>query len=344
MNLDFYAFMVPRDGYGNAAIAVAAALQSLRNDVRVIDLRGDDPKHPWEYIEPDTFVSNVPVILLAPPVWLPAFKGAPLYNYSMFEATKPPPEWIDAINRHAHALIVPCAWNVDVYRRAGVQVPIHCVRMGVDSQAWSYVDRRRHRTPYTFLWHGTSADMRKGWDIVYTVFDRLFRENPDVRLILHFRYKPRAVRRFADVNVSMIHGLIGAPTLRALYARADAFVYPSRGEGWGLPPREAAATGLPVLATNWGGLAEGIEHWATACPVAGMSKAAYGWFDDAGEWAEPDRNFVAEWMQNCVQNPDAAYAQGREASAWLHLNAPWEKTAAGLLEITGLRETAKESA
>ena len=34
---------------------------------------------------------------------------------------------------------------------------------------------------------------------------------------------------------------------------ADAFVLPSRGEGWGRPHVEAMAMGLPLLATNWSG-------------------------------------------------------------------------------------------
>src|SRR5262249_38017057 len=38
--------------------------------------------------------------------------------------------------------------------------------------------------------------------------------------------------------------------LPALYAGADAFVFPSLYEGFGLPPLEAMASGVPVLAAN----------------------------------------------------------------------------------------------
>ena len=41
--------------------------------------------------------------------------------------------------------------------------------------------------------------------------------------------------------------------LRNLYAAADAFVLPTRGEGWGLPIAEAMAMAMPVIATNWSG-------------------------------------------------------------------------------------------
>ena len=41
--------------------------------------------------------------------------------------------------------------------------------------------------------------------------------------------------------------------LPRLYRAADAFVLPSRGEGWGRPHVEAMSMGLPVIATNWSG-------------------------------------------------------------------------------------------
>ena len=41
-----------------------------------------------------------------------------------------------------------------------------------------------------------------------------------------------------------------------LYASADVFVLPSRGEGWGRPHVEAMAMGLPIITTNWSGPTE----------------------------------------------------------------------------------------
>lgn len=44
--------------------------------------------------------------------------------------------------------------------------------------------------------------------------------------------------------------------LPALYAGADLFVWPSAYEGWGLPPQEAMASGVPVIVSNGGSLPE----------------------------------------------------------------------------------------
>lgn len=40
------------------------------------------------------------------------------------------------------------------------------------------------------------------------------------------------------------------PDLRLLYQAADLFVYPSKGEGFGIPPLEAAALGVPTICSN----------------------------------------------------------------------------------------------
>jgi glycosyltransferase involved in cell wall biosynthesis len=45
-------------------------------------------------------------------------------------------------------------------------------------------------------------------------------------------------------------GYVSDRELRALYEHATAFVFPSRYEGFGLPPLEALALGCPVLASN----------------------------------------------------------------------------------------------
>lgn len=49
-------------------------------------------------------------------------------------------------------------------------------------------------------------------------------------------------------------GALSRPALRDLLLSADAFVLPTRGEGWGLPVAEAMTAGLPTLVTNCSGV------------------------------------------------------------------------------------------
>jgi len=50
-------------------------------------------------------------------------------------------------------------------------------------------------------------------------------------------------------NAAHTHGLLQTDMPR-LYKSVDAFVLPSRGEGWGRPHTEAMSMGLPVIGTH----------------------------------------------------------------------------------------------
>ena len=54
----------------------------------------------------------------------------------------------------------------------------------------------------------------------------------------------------------IITGWVDEETLKQLYAKAKAFVFPSLSEGFGLPPLEAMTRGLPVVASRAGSLPE----------------------------------------------------------------------------------------
>lgn len=47
--------------------------------------------------------------------------------------------------------------------------------------------------------------------------------------------------------VELVTDDLSRESLRTMYAAADAFVLPTRGEGWGLPIAEAMSMGLPVI-------------------------------------------------------------------------------------------------
>ena len=65
------------------------------------------------------------------------------------------------------------------------------------------------------------------------------------------------VRSLAPPNVSFA-GRVPRDELPPLYRRADVFVMPSRSETWGMAMQEAAAVGLPLIATDAPGAAHDL--------------------------------------------------------------------------------------
>jgi alpha-1,3-rhamnosyl/mannosyltransferase len=114
-------------------------------------------------------------------------------------------------------------------------------------------------------------------------------------------------------------GRVSDEELRALYAGADAFAYPSRYEGFGLPVLEAMAAGAPVLTSDVSSLPE----------VAG----------DAALLVDPaDRDAIGAALTRLLTEPelaDALRARGRAQAA----RFSWERTARETL--SALRESAR---
>jgi glycosyltransferase involved in cell wall biosynthesis len=62
-------------------------------------------------------------------------------------------------------------------------------------------------------------------------------------------------------------GYVSDPARAALLRAASVFAFPSRYEGFGLPPLEAMTAGVPVVATDAGSLPEVLGDAALLVPV-----------------------------------------------------------------------------
>lgn len=96
-------------------------------------------------------------------------------------------------------------------------------------------------------------------------------------------------------KLRILHGNITDAQMGALYGhpRVRCYVSLTRGEGFGLPTLEAAACGLPVIATDWSAHVEYLNagRWTrvsrTLSPVP-KSRIDGSIFVDGARWAEPD--------------------------------------------------------
>jgi glycosyltransferase involved in cell wall biosynthesis len=175
----------------------------------------------------------------------------------------------------------------DVHRLYGVPLDrITVAYPGVD-ETLSRVDpdrvqefRRMKNLPDKFLLYLGTLEPRKNLTMLVRAFAQLKREYPEAVLVLAGGIGWLADELFAAMaecgvkDSVLLPGYVAAAEKALWYAAATAFVFPSRYEGFGMPPLEALACGTPVVTSNAGSLPEVVGE-------AGLLLAP----DDVSGWA-----------------------------------------------------------
>jgi glycosyltransferase involved in cell wall biosynthesis len=217
-------------------------------------------------------------------------KGCRILGYTVWELETLPSHWPEILNR-LDGVIVPCTWNLEVFRRSGVTVPIHLVphlsqfedipattdadRLAFKARVCRKVGWRNHfmfytigfwshrKAPYLVLeayWSAFNADDRVLM-VVKTNTKDITRWYRQWRHYFRFGHpSPRVAvkelaRRYsrrAPVALIADESLTDSEML-ALHEIGGCYVSLARAEGWGLGAFEAARLGKPVVMTGYGG-------------------------------------------------------------------------------------------
>lgn len=148
---------------------------------------------------------------------------------------------------------VPSRWGQQVLRDHGIDSAV--VPEGVDSD---FVPADSPPPgPMRFLTIG-KYEQRKGIDDLIEAWRRSLADDPGTELVIktdtwrshQARYQQLMDKIQGMPNVKLLWGHTDEKSLRSLYQSSHVFVSPNRGEGWGLPIIEAAASGLPIITTR----------------------------------------------------------------------------------------------
>jgi alpha-1,3-rhamnosyl/mannosyltransferase len=114
--------------------------------------------------------------------------------------------------------------------------------------------RRRHDLPQHYVLCVSSSKPHKNLPALVEAWARLTdEERGGCSLVLAGHFDPRSLKEQRLTEHSAAEGTVhvlpdlAEADLPALYAGAKLFVFPSRYEGFGLPPLEAMACGAPVI-------------------------------------------------------------------------------------------------
>lgn len=216
-----------KNGYGYATENMLASLNRLgyqvnRNDTRAdVEIWFDQPHH-WKFS-----------------------KGTYKIGYHPWESTELKEGWADIMNE-CDEIWTPSPLIADWYARySGIKVPIFVYEHGVD-HVWS-PQARGEDDKIRFLHVGAEATRKGGWDTMKW-FRKAFPNRTDVQLTLKvINTNWTNLGRVGKTNI--INAKYSFNELQELFYMHDAYVYPSWGEGFGLTPLQAMATGMPTIST-----------------------------------------------------------------------------------------------
>lgn len=243
-----------------------------------------------------------------------------------FETTKVPYSWVERLN-FMDAVFVPCLQNVEMMRDSGVTVPIEIVHWGVDTEKFYKLERQGNR-PFTFG-HMGMLSMRKGTDILVRAFQAAFPYEKDVRLICKTSDRNYPFMVFGEKRIVVQQGPMEHQDLMdKFFSEIDVFVFPTKGEGCGLTPLEAMATGVPAIVTGWSGPVEYMNEDAGWSLNYSMGKAkefdvnVYG--EDCGDWAIPDFDHLVYLMRYAYEHQDEVKQKGDYAAEYVKREWSWD--------------------
>jgi glycosyltransferase involved in cell wall biosynthesis len=257
---------------------------------------------------------------------------------------------------------VPCQFNVETFADGGV--PEEKLRVVGGTMDFDVYDPETTEPlpldvpddHFVFLTNFAFAE-RKGWKQLITAWARAFGPNDGVCLVLKTHSESQRdsyVRQKIDAFLNEEFGpgirermapfvvmtdMLSTAELPSLYAAADAYVLPSRGEAWGRPFMEAMAMGLPTIASRWSGNLE-FMHDGNSFLVDGelvsvedLAMEVFGEDLPGHKWFEPDVDDLAATLRQVAGDPAAARERAAGARQELIARFGPEPTARRLADL-----------
>lgn len=281
-----------------------------------------------------------------------------------------------------------CNFNVDGFRKAGVKKKIYHMPLAYDDNLYNNNAGKINWDDLNFTIINNNSDSfpkkphgkiflsvfrysyRKGPDVLIKAFRKAFRKSDNVSLVIFSRHYLGNIKTndidtvgacYADMqkwfdnddNAAPIYwsyDFLPESKMPSLFAAADCLISTSRGEGFGLPPIEAAACGVPIIAPNHSAFADymnndrgfiietdGYENCGHLVWENGSAK----YIGDNPEWtiwiteAFADQSFpifgerafnqTAELMRFVYENTDIAKSKADKMKKYVNDNYTWDK-------------------
>lgn len=260
----------------------------------------------------------------------------------MSETDSISPKWAENCNKKVDEVWVPTDFHRQVFSSSGVNpTKLVTIHLSLDTTLYDpehttpFALDQKHRSAFKFL-SVFKWESRKGWDVLLKAyFEEFSGDTDDVLLVLHtYLYgqrNPRDPKKVeakiewfaADLRlqkklppVLVLTDELPETKMPGLYKSCDAFVLPTRGEGWGIPVMEAMAMSLPSIVTNWSGpTAFTTAETAYLLPYEELETVPADFEAGTGteKWAKPSLPHLKKLMREIFTNRPAAKQVGQRA-------------------------------
>lgn len=307
----------PSDGYGKLTQNIVLELLKTTDVAFCPIWQAEDANKSLikQYIVPDNTISKNYFLFHTP-----TFTKSSLINLqenkillTMFESNHVPTSWKPYLEK-MNTLLFPCTHNYELIKNEFPQLNVKLYNPGIDLSFYNYRAKRPTDTKFTFLFlfgNCEFLDQRKNGLLVLESFIQAFGSNKDVQLIMKCTSKiPKYLKEQLTDNIIVIDERYTEEQIRNLYYTSHCFLFPSRGEGYGLPPREAIACGTPTIATNFSALKD-ISKYIIPLNDYKLIPAFYQKNEAVrhnngnvlfGEWADPNKEEFIESMLAVYNN------------------------------------------
>lgn len=274
-------------------------------------------------------------------------------QWTVFETTQVP-DRVRSVLDLADVIWVPSGWGRDILVVNGYDPDgIDIVPEGVDAQ-WQPGTRMQPNEKLKFLCVG-KYETRKGIRDLVQAWRTSYGNDPSMELVIktwawresESRYQELVSSIQGMANVTVLWGYATDEHMLELYHSADAFISPTRGEGWGLPIIEAAACGLPIITIPYSAHMEYLDTiWNSVIPINYDLKPAddtdleffYPCDDrDWGSWAVPRDGAIIGAIEEFRKNVDLLRHYAHTNSSIIQERYSWTRSVDRALEVLAMR-------
>jgi glycosyltransferase involved in cell wall biosynthesis len=277
-------------------------------------------------------------------------RGKIFVSYTIWETDKLHSSWPGYINSTADVCMVGCDWNVDVFRKSGVTVPLFSVPHVMDTGAFSNIEPYHisgiKDSTYIFYFIGQWTE-RKNVLATIKSYWSAFKNGEDVALVMKvyrsdysdsekdaIRNTIRRLKKVCPMEnhkhppIYLILDMLSESEMLGLHKRGNCYLSLDRGEGFGLSTASSGAAGNPVIATGFGGATEYLKsdnsYLVDFVEVCCHGMPWSNWYSLDQYWAEASQKHAVELMKHVYENQEEAKQTGLKLQNHLKENFNYE--------------------